>query len=185
MSADPQAAVGLGWVKGNRSPGVVTSPGSQAGPEPWVCGLTASDRPTQCPEAWVLWGHFPRTAGGLGWDRSRGGLGGRGALPQGARPPGGSWVFSRSGAHCWLGAGKGRARPGSQHASWFSSLAGIHGGPVSATTCREASRWPCRPSHPSAARREEGAGTHAGQLLAVGRGLCADLAETLSFRCDM
>ena len=118
---------------------------------------------------------------GQGW----GWLGWGGALPAGCQTSRGSWLFSGSGTHCWPRAGEGRARPGSQHASWFSSLAGVHGGPVPATTWREASRSPCRPSHPPTARREEGAETHAGtQRLAAGRGLHADLAEPPSFRCE-
>ena len=118
---------------------------------------------------------------GQGW----GWLGWGGALPAGRQTSRGSWLFSGSGTHCWPRAGEGRARPGSQHASWFSSLAGVHGGPVPATTWREASRLPCRPSHPPTARREEGAETHAGtQRLAAGRGLHADLAEPPSFRCE-
>ena len=54
-----------------------------------------------------------------------------------------------------------------------------------ATTWREASRSPCKLSHPPTAKWEEGPETHAGtQLLAVGRGLRADLAEPLSLRCE-
>lgn len=126
-------------------------------------------------------GPLPLDGRRTGMGRGGGGLGGKEASPQGTRAPRAAGSPPR--AALTAGPGLGRAEPGL-----------VPSRPAGFLLWRESTEGLCPPQpggkppdHPAgrAARREEGAETHAGtQLLAAGRGLCADLAECPSFRCE-